>query len=193
MRCVQIEKAALPVARQTVPRTGERAEHWDYFHVKRGILFHSSGTRGLDMQQKVRSDILHPHPLTSVMQLSITAASLCVAAGAITFAIKSMADERNARLVEIGVGILRVDPEKESQVGAAREWALDLIDANAGGVRFSKDARMELLKKRLGFDLGFYGGGYTDYGSYDGGYTDYGSYSSRPLPPKEKRPLPQSN
>jgi hypothetical protein len=91
------------------------------------------------------------------MQLSVTAASLCVGAAAITFAIKSMSDERNARLVEIGVGILRVDPEKEAQVAAARQWALDLIDANAG-VKFSKEAKEQLLNKRLGYDLGPYEG-----------------------------------
>jgi hypothetical protein len=94
---------------------------------------------------------LQPHPLTSVMQLSITAASLCVAAAAITFAIKSMSDERNARLVEIGVGILSVDPAKEAQVSAARNWALDLIDANAGGIKFSREARKELLERRLDY------------------------------------------
>jgi hypothetical protein len=58
---------------------------------------------------------LQPHPMTSVMQLSITAASLCVAVGAISFVVKSASEERNARLVEIGVSILRVDPTKESK------------------------------------------------------------------------------
>ena len=106
---------------------------------------------------------LQPHPLTSVMQLSITAASLCVAAAAIIFAVKSMSDERNARLVEIGIGILRVDPVKESQVSAARHWALDLIDANAGGVKFSPEARFALLNHRLDYSEPFdYGGVYFD-------------------------------
>src|SRR5688500_6609130 len=86
---------------------------------------------------------LQPHPLTSVMQMAITAASLCVAAAAIVFAVKSMSEERNARLVEIGVSILRVDPQQEAQMAGARTWALDLIDANAG-VKFSKAARTEL-------------------------------------------------
>jgi hypothetical protein len=94
---------------------------------------------------------VQPHPMTSVMQLSVTAASLCVAAAAIIFTIKSMSDERNAHLVEIGVGILRVDPQKETQVGAARRWALDLIDANAGGVKFSLEARSDLLQRRLDY------------------------------------------
>ena len=92
---------------------------------------------------------MQPHPMTSVMQMCITAASLCVAAAAIIFAVKSMSEERNARLVEIGVGVLRIDPQKEAQVDAARQWALDLIDANAGGVKFSPAARAELLRKPL--------------------------------------------
>jgi hypothetical protein len=103
------------------------------------------------------------------MQLSITAASLCVAAAAIIFAIKSMSEERNARLVEIGVGILRVDPQKETQVGAARQWALDLIDANAGGVKFSHEARTELLQRRLDYSQPI-GDGY------------FGDVGDRPLP-----------
>src|SRR4051794_6208736 len=93
--------------------------------------------------------LLQPHPLTSVMQLSVTAAGLCVAAAAALFAIKSASDERNARLVEIGMSVLKVDPTKEKQVSAARSWALDLIDANAGGVKFSKEARSELLRAPL--------------------------------------------
>jgi len=100
--------------------------------------------------------------MTSVMQLSITAASLCVAASAIIFAVKSMSEERNARLVEIGIGVLRVDPEKNTQVAAARKWALDLIDANAGGVKFSAEARTSLLQGPLGYDLGSYSTG-VDY------------------------------
>lgn len=58
--------------------------------------------------------------------------------------------------------MLRADPAKEPQAREAREWALDLIDANAGGVKFSPSARRELLEKRLnfdgGYDLGRYGG-----------------------------------
>ncbi|QND70770.1 hypothetical protein [Tardiphaga robiniae] len=92
---------------------------------------------------------LQPHPLTSAMQMGITFCSLCVAAAAILFAIRSFSEERNARLVEIGVNVLRVDPTKETQVSAAREWALDLIDANAGGIRFSDKARSELMNRPL--------------------------------------------
>jgi hypothetical protein len=108
---------------------------------------------------------LQPHPLTSVMQLSITAASLCVAASAIIFAVRSMADERNARLVEIGVAVLRVDPGKETQVAAARKWAIDLIDANAGGVKFTPEARETLLQSPLSYDSYL---GYTDYAPAQG-------------------------
>jgi hypothetical protein len=46
-------------------------------------------------------------------------------------------EKGNADLVKVGVSVLRVDSEKEKQISAAREWALNLIDANAGGVNFS--------------------------------------------------------
>jgi hypothetical protein len=59
---------------------------------------------------------LQPHPLTSVMQMAITFCSLCIATAAITYAIKTSSEERNARLVEIGVGVLRVDPTKMSRL-----------------------------------------------------------------------------
>jgi hypothetical protein len=118
------------------------------------------------------------------MQLSITAAGLCVAAAAITFAVKSMSEERNARLVEIGVGVLRVDPAKDTQVAAARKWALDLIDANAGGVRFSPEARSELLQRPLDYSTPVDWG----YDPYEGGYDP-----TRPVPRRTPAPLPHSN
>jgi hypothetical protein len=90
---------------------------------------------------------MQPHPMTSVMQLTITIAALCVAAAAVAFAVHTFSQERNARLVEIGVAVLRVDPTKDTQVAAARKWALDLIDANAGGVKFSEEARAQLLNQ----------------------------------------------
>jgi hypothetical protein len=36
--------------------------------------------------------------MTSVMQLTVTAAALCVAAAAITFTVETVKEERNARL-----------------------------------------------------------------------------------------------
>jgi CII-binding regulator of phage lambda lysogenization HflD len=77
---------------------------------------------------------MQPHPMTSVMQLALTAASICVAAAAIIYVAKSASEDRNARLVEIGVSVLTVDPKREIEVSGARKRALDLIDANAGGV-----------------------------------------------------------
>ncbi len=110
---------------------------------------------------------MQPHPMTSVMQFSITAASLCIAAAAIVFAVKAMEDERNARLVEIGIGILRVNPQKEGHITAAREWALNLIDKNSGGIKFSPEARAQLLRSRLEVDSFGSSGGSGGYG-YDG-------------------------
>lgn len=106
-----------------------------------------------------------PHPLTSVFQQTITAIAVCVATtgvllggAALIFALRAAKDDRDARLVEIGVRVLMVDPKKEGQVLAAREWAIDLIDANAG-VKFSPAARAALLEGALqvgGTDFGVY-------------------------------------
>lgn len=90
-----------------------------------------------------------PHPMTSVMQLAVTAMALCVAAAAIAFIVWTASVDRNARLVEIGIAVLRSDPKNEGHLSAARAWALDLVDANAGGVKFSKQARAELLQRPL--------------------------------------------
>src|SRR4051794_8193189 len=79
--------------------------------------------------------------------MGLAAIALAAWSGALAFT--TLREERNARLVEIGVSVLRVDPEKEKQVGAAREWALDLIDANAGRVKFTKAARDEHLRNPL--------------------------------------------
>jgi hypothetical protein len=100
---------------------------------------------------------------STIRDWSISLASLAVAVATIIYSIRSTDEERNAKLVEIGVSILRVDPQKNSQVAGARKWALDIIDANAGGVKFSPEARAQLLEQRLdtdaySFDGGPYGG-----------------------------------
>jgi hypothetical protein len=94
---------------------------------------------------------IHPHPATTVMQFSIAVAALIVTATALIYAVTAVVEarhsrgiERNAKLVEIGVSVLRADPQKEGHVSVARKWALDLIDANAGRVKFSPEARAEL-------------------------------------------------
>ncbi len=89
-------------------------------------------------------------------------AALIVAIVSSFFFIMSWLDKRNADLVQIGVSVLRVDPEKEKQTSAAREWALRLIDANAGGVTFSDEERKQLLREPLKYD-------YTDSGVVWGG------------------------
>jgi hypothetical protein len=103
--------------------------------------------------------------MTSVMQLAVTAA-------AISFAVWTWREHRNADLLRIGVSVLRVGPDKEKQISAAREWALNLIDANAGGVKFSSEAREQLLREPLK-----YGG------------TDYYGYT--PDTPTPRRPAPE--
>jgi hypothetical protein len=79
----------------------------------------------------------------------VSVSAFIVAVSGSFFAYTTWAEHRNADLVRIGISVLRVDPEKEKQISAAREWALNLIDANAGGVKFSPDTRAQLLKNRL--------------------------------------------
>ncbi|MGH6847762.1 MAG: hypothetical protein ACREC0_10065 [Methylocella sp.] len=110
--------------------------------------------------------------MTSVMQLLVTFSALAIAACAGFLTYWNVREHRNADLVKIGVNVLRVDPEKEKQLSAAtREWALNLIDANAGGVKFSPEARAQLLREPLKY-------GYSDY-SYDYSY---------PMEPGSRRP-----
>ncbi len=98
---------------------------------------------------------MQPHPMTSFMQLLVTFSALVIAACAGFLTYWNWREHRNADLVKIGVSVLRVDPEKEKQISAAREWALNLIDANAGGVTFSQEARAQLLREPLGYDAGY--------------------------------------
>lgn len=91
------------------------------------------------------------HVLITFSALLIPFSALCIAAAAITFTVITARQRRNADLVSIGVAILRADPKNESQVMPAREWALDLIDANTGGVKFSQAARNQLLRHSLSY------------------------------------------
>jgi len=83
----------------------------------------------------------------------IAFSALLVAGAAIIYAVAAWKEDKNARLVEIGVAILRADPKKEPTNVATREWALKLIDANAGGIKFSPQAREELLKNAIYGDI----------------------------------------
>lgn len=82
-----------------------------------------------------------PRPMTSLMQFGATVAAPCLAASLAYWTVSNANSKRNADLVSIGVGVLRADPSKEPQTRSAQERALDLIDANAGGVRFSASIR----------------------------------------------------
>ena len=104
--------------------------------------------------------------------------AVILAAGALAYTAFTAREDRNAALVAIGVAVLRADPNKEGQVKAAREWAMDLIDANAGGVKFSEEARQALILQPLrsrGYDLGTYGSGSAD-GTYGGPGRADGTY-----------------
>ncbi len=90
------------------------------------------------------------------MQLIVTVAAVAVAACATIFTAWTVREHRNADLVKIGVSVLRVDPDKEKQISeATREWALNLIDTNAVGVKFSPEARAQLLKEPLKYGYSY--------------------------------------
>jgi hypothetical protein len=114
--------------------------------------------------------------MTSVMQFGVTVTALIIAASVVYYTVSTANSERNAALVSIGIAVLRSDPTKEPQVRGAREWALNLIDANAGGVKFSPSARSELLEKRLDYNFGF------DYGDFGGAHVSPAKPLSTKLP-----------
>jgi hypothetical protein len=119
---------------------------------------------------------MQPHPMTSVMQFLVTFSALVIAACAGFLTYWNVREHRNADLVQIGVNVLRADPDKEKQISAAREWALNLIDANSGGVKFSPEACAQLRREPLGY--------FADYGTYD--------YSpDTPVKPAPPRPSPE--
>ena len=89
------------------------------------------------------------------VEISIGFAALAIGAAAVIYSIASLREDKNARLVEIGVAVLRADPQKEPSAASARKWALDLIDANAGGVKFTPQARADLLNQALRAELLF--------------------------------------
>jgi hypothetical protein len=101
-------------------------------------------------------------PWTPLVQIAIAFSALCIAAAAVIYSVSAWHEDKNARLVEIGVAVLRADPSKEPSTASARAWALDLIDANAGGIKFSPEARAELLKKALTADFSSADYGWSD-------------------------------
>ena len=88
-------------------------------------------------------------PTATSMQTLAAFSAVLIAGTALTFTVHNWSDNRNAQLVQIGISILVIDPKKQTQVRAAREWAINLIEANAGGVTFSPEARAQLLDQPL--------------------------------------------
>jgi hypothetical protein len=112
---------------------------------------------------------MQPYPFTPYLQASVAVAALLIGASAMFATYLVWRGERNARLVEIGINVLRADPKKEPSAAAARTWALDLIDANAGGVKFSAEARRQLMEEALTSYDGSLGGSWgLDYGKAPG-------------------------
>jgi hypothetical protein len=107
----------------------------------------------------------------AAVTLIVASITNILAIAAIIMSLRTEIEKGNADLVKIGVSVLRVDPDKEKQISAAREWALRLIDANAGGVKFSQEEHEQLLREPLKY-------GY----SYDYSY---------PMDPAARRPSPE--
>jgi hypothetical protein len=102
--------------------------------------------------QESYSSTLKKTDWIAAITLIVASIANVLATAAIILSVRTEVEKGNADLVRIGVSVLRVDPEKEKQISAAREWALNLIDANAGGVKFSPEARAQLLQEPLKFD-----------------------------------------
>lgn len=102
------------------------------------------------------------------------------------------ARDADVRLVEIGVGVLRAKPD-ETGAKAARQWAIELVEKRSG-VRFSEEAKAQLLDKPLQtsrYDAGgrdyntgdYYIGGHDyDTGNRNAGGTDPDAPPQRPAP-----------
>ncbi len=111
-----------------------------------------------------------------IATLAFSAGSFLAGSLAIYFSVKAVIEKGNSDLVNIGVSVLRVDPDKEKQLSeATRKWALDLIDTNAGGVKFSPEARAQLLREPLNY--------------YDTSTPDYDT--SKRVKPAPRSPSPE--
>jgi hypothetical protein len=97
-------------------------------------------------------------PKATLMQTLTALCGMIIAGCALAVTFHTLYENRNAQLVQVGVGVLEVDPSHGKQIQAAREWAIDLIEANAG-VRFSPEARQQLMKKPLVTGGGSFSGG----------------------------------
>lgn len=88
---------------------------------------------------------------TRTAWIAATAAvvSALVALGSAGFSYLNRDRELDIRLVEIGIGILRVDPQK-SGVSAARRWAITAIEENSE-IKFTPEDKARLLKEPLDY------------------------------------------
>lgn len=94
-------------------------------------------------------------PTATSMQILTAVSAVIIAASACVFTVHTWSSARDAQLVQIGVSILEIDPKQQQQIAGAREWALNLIEANSGGVTFSREARAQLLGRKLVIQRGY--------------------------------------
>jgi hypothetical protein len=86
---------------------------------------------------------------TQVATISAAGLALIGSIASGFYAFKNRNRELDIKLVEIGIGILRADP-KETQVKAARGWAVQVIE-NYSHVKFSEADKATLLNKPLAY------------------------------------------
>ena len=81
---------------------------------------------------------------------SIVAAALTLVGVYVTgwFNYASKDEELRVHLVEIAIGVLSTDPNKDPDIKPVREWAMDIVDRNSG-VQFSAAARNALLQHEI--------------------------------------------
>jgi hypothetical protein len=119
---------------------------------------------------------IRPTEVISVIVASIACLG-AVASAYYTYANRNR--ELDIKLVEMGIGILRADPN-EGQTRDVREWAIKIIETYSHE-SFSEQAKQRLLQNRLGFDS-------SDSGSRPGDCCELGDQGRFP----RLVPLPQS-
>ena len=114
-----------------------------------------------------------PFKATEIVSLTVAFLAFLGAFVSAFYTYTNRNRELDIKIVEIGISILRADPN-EKQTQGAREWAIQVIEKFSGQV-FSLEAKSELLQYKL------------DFQPYDSTYT-----GSTPAPAPRPNSTPQS-
>ncbi|MBO6511767.1 MAG: hypothetical protein JJ979_25335 [Roseibium sp.] len=73
--------------------------------------------------------------------------------GIATAAIEWFSKDRelDIKMVEIGLSVLRADPEDEDQIAPARQWAINIVEKHSGS-EFGEEDAEKLLKEPIKID-----------------------------------------